>query len=75
MDLLEWLFVIWSVMLIRVVCISIGFEQPLLHLQQILLGHIRWKYLGCDEQIHLLDFSHFLLVLNELGHWSKFGCC
>ena len=75
MDLLEWLFVIWSVPLILVVCIPIGFKEELMHLQQILLGHIRRRYLGCDEHILLLDFSHSLLALNELGHWSKIGCC
>ena len=75
MDLLEWLFVIWSVLSIRVVCIPIGFEEELLHLQHILLGHIIGRYLGCNEHIRLLDFSHFLLALNELGHWSKIGCC
>ena len=68
MDLLEWLFVIWSVPLIRAVCIPIGFGGELLHLQQIPLGHIKGRYLGYDEHIRLLDFSHFLLALNELGH-------
>ena len=75
MDFLQWLFVIWSVLLIRVVCIPIGFEDDILHLQHILFGHIRGRYFSCNEYIRLLDFSHFLLALNELRHWSQIGCC
>ena len=75
MDFLQWLFDLWYVLLICVVCLTIGFVEDLLHLEHILLGHVRGGYLGCDEHICLLDFSHFLLPLNELGHWSQIGCC
>ena len=54
---------IYVVLLIRVVCLMMGFVEDLLHLEQMLLGHVRGRCVGCDEHSFLLDISHLFVGL------------
>ena len=72
---LYWLFHIWYDLLIRVVCLMIGFLEDLIQLYICYLIKLERGTLVVMSMFSYLKFDTFLLALNELGHSSLIGCC